>query len=60
MGGRARPRSLARRVRGNLTLQGIDCTESVIGDRLRVGPLLLEVSQPRIPCAALAQHLGDR
>jgi MOSC domain-containing protein YiiM len=44
----------------NLTLEGVDCTQSVIGDRLRVGPLLLEVSQPRIPCASLAQHLGDR
>ena len=43
----------------NLTLEGVDCTESVIGDRLRVGPLLLEVSQPRIPCATLAKHLGD-
>ncbi|MBO9533609.1 MAG: MOSC domain-containing protein [Solirubrobacteraceae bacterium] len=43
----------------NLTLEGLDCTSSVIGDRLRIGPLLLEVSQPRIPCATLAKHLGD-
>lgn len=44
----------------NLTLTGVDCTGAVIGDRLRVGPVLLEVSQPRIPCATLAKHLGDR
>lgn len=44
----------------NLTLQGVDCSAAVIGDRLQVGPLVLEVSQPRIPCASLAQHLGDR
>lgn len=43
----------------NLTLEGVDCTHAVIGDRLRVGPLLLEVTQPRIPCATLAKHLGD-
>ena len=43
----------------NLTLEGVDCTGSVIGDLLRVGPLLLEVSQPRIPCSALAKHLDD-
>jgi MOSC domain-containing protein YiiM len=44
----------------NLTLEGVDCTNAVIGDRLRVGSVLFEVSQPRIPCAALGQHLGDR
>ncbi len=44
----------------NLTLAGVDCSNAVIGDRLRVGPTLLEVSQPRIPCATLAKHLGDR
>jgi MOSC domain-containing protein YiiM len=43
----------------NLTIDGVDCTGAVIGERWRVGPLLLEVSQPRIPCATLAKHLGD-
>jgi MOSC domain-containing protein YiiM len=44
----------------NLTLEGLDCTNAVIGDRLRIGPVLVEVSQPRIPCATLAKHLDDR
>lgn len=43
----------------NLTLQGVDCTNSVIGDRLRIGSMVLEISQPRVPCATLAKHLGD-
>ncbi|MEH3053806.1 MAG: MOSC domain-containing protein [Patulibacter minatonensis] len=43
----------------NLTFEGLSCTESVIGSRLRVGTALLEVSQPRLPCATLAKFHGD-
>ena len=34
----------------NLTIEGIDVTNSVIGERWQVGDLVLEVSGPRIPC----------
>jgi MOSC domain-containing protein YiiM len=30
-----------------------------VGDRLRLGELLLEVSFPRIPCASLSARVGD-
>lgn len=43
----------------NFTTEGIDCTNAVIGERWRVGSLLLEVSQPRLPCFKLGLHFGD-
>jgi len=30
-----------------------------IGDRLRIGPVLLEVTSPRIPCATFAVRMGE-
>jgi MOSC domain-containing protein YiiM len=38
----------------NLTTEGLRETEVCIGDRFRIGTAVLEVSQPRIPCANLA------
>lgn len=38
----------------NLTTQGVDVTNALIGERWRIGSALLEVSQPRIPCAVFA------
>jgi len=43
----------------NLTLSELVSGESNIGDRLRVGSVLLEVTSPRIPCATLAARMGD-
>ena len=37
----------------NLTLRGIDVRQIRIGDRFRAGGALLEITQPRGPCAAL-------
>ena len=37
----------------NLTTRGIDLRQLRIGDRLRAGGALLEITQPRGPCAAL-------
>ncbi len=34
----------------NLTLFGLDETEVCLGDRLQIGTVLLEVTQPRSPC----------
>ena len=37
----------------NLTTRGIDVRQLRIGDRLRAGGALLEITQPRGPCSAL-------
>ncbi len=38
----------------NLTTQGVDVSAAVIGERWRIGSVILEVSQPRIPCRTFA------
>lgn len=37
----------------NLTIAGLDESESRIGDRLRIGDTLLQITQPRTPCFKL-------
>lgn len=37
----------------NLTVEGLDEAKLCIGDRLKVGQSLLEISQPRVPCFKL-------
>ena len=43
----------------NLTTEGIDLGEALIGDRWQVGTAVLEVSQPRFPCVKLGMRMGD-
>ncbi len=43
----------------NLTVSGLQEPELHIGDRLRIGSALLEISQPRNPCFKLGIALGD-
>jgi MOSC domain-containing protein YiiM len=43
----------------NLTARGVLEDETWIGDVFRIGGALLEVSQPRVPCAKLAMKAGD-
>jgi MOSC domain-containing protein YiiM len=43
----------------NLTLEGIDVSNAVIGERWRIGSVELEVSEPRFPCAKLGVRFGD-
>jgi MOSC domain-containing protein YiiM len=38
----------------NLTTDGLDVTGAVIGERWTIGTAVLEVNQPRIPCATFA------
>lgn len=38
----------------NLTTEGIDVTSALIGERWQIGTVLLEVSEPRIPCRVFA------
>jgi MOSC domain-containing protein YiiM len=42
----------------NLTLEGVNEDEVWIGDTLRVGSAVLQVSQPRTPCFKLALRTG--
>jgi MOSC domain-containing protein YiiM len=43
----------------NLTVEGVDVTGARIGERWRIGTVLLEVSQPRIPCWKLGKRMDD-
>jgi MOSC domain-containing protein YiiM len=43
----------------NLTTEGVDVTQSVVGDRWRIGDAEFEVSQPRLPCFKLGVRFGD-
>jgi MOSC domain-containing protein YiiM len=43
----------------NLTLRGVDVTSALIGERWRIGSVLLEVSEPRFPCWKLGARFGD-
>jgi MOSC domain-containing protein YiiM len=43
----------------NLTIRGLESADCAIGDRLQIGPVLLEVTAPRIPCSTLAARMED-
>ena len=43
----------------NLTLDGIDVTDALVGERWSVGRALLEVTSPRTPCWKLAAKMED-
>jgi MOSC domain-containing protein YiiM len=43
----------------NLTVEGIDVSGAVIGERWRLGTVELEVCQPRFPCFKLGLRFGD-
>jgi len=48
-------RSIANGAFGeNLTTQGIDVNAALIGERWQIGSVVLEVSEPRIPCRVFA------
>lgn len=42
----------------NLTTEGLLETELWVGDRLEIGELLLEVTEPRAPCYKFAARMG--
>jgi MOSC domain-containing protein YiiM len=43
----------------NLTVEGMDVTGAVIGERWRIATVELEVCQPRLPCFKLGLRFGD-
>lgn len=44
----------------NLTTSGLDVNAALIGERWRIGTVLLEISAPRIPCATFAGWLDEQ
>ena len=44
----------------NFTTVGLLEDEVCVGDKLRVGGALIQVTQPRVPCYKLANKLGIR
>ncbi|MDG4765268.1 MOSC domain-containing protein [Solwaraspora sp. WMMD406] len=43
----------------NLTLDGVDCNLAVIGERWRIGGVVVRVTGPRIPCRTLPWFWGQ-
>jgi MOSC domain-containing protein YiiM len=43
----------------NLTTEGIDLNQLVIGQRMRIGTTTLEAAEPRMPCYKLGMRMGD-
>ena len=43
----------------NLTTEGIDVNEALVGERWEVGTTVLEVSEPRVPCWRLGVRMED-
>ena len=43
----------------NLTTTGIDVDAAEVGEQWRVGPTLLEVCGPRVPCGTFAKHMAE-
>jgi MOSC domain-containing protein YiiM len=43
----------------NLTTEGIDVNAALVGERWHVGGVVLEVSEPRIPCWRLGARMDD-
>ena len=44
----------------NLTTEGIDVNDALIGERWAVGTTVLEVSEPRVPCWRLGVRMNDK
>lgn len=43
----------------NLTVSELESGTLAIGDRFRIGDVLLEITAPRVPCVTLATRMGD-
>jgi MOSC domain-containing protein YiiM len=44
----------------NLTTEGIELNQALVGERWQIGTTVLEVSEPRIPCWRLGVRMNDR
>jgi MOSC domain-containing protein YiiM len=54
-------RSLAHGEFGeNLTTEGMEVNDALVGERWQIGTVVLEVSEPRIPCWRLGVRMNDK
>ena len=44
----------------NITTDGIEVNDALIGERWRIGTIVVEVSEPRIPCWRLGVRMNDK
>ncbi|MFL5240722.1 MAG: MOSC domain-containing protein [Gemmataceae bacterium] len=44
----------------NLTTEGIEVNDALVGERWQIGATVLEVSEPRIPCWRLGVRMNDK
>jgi MOSC domain-containing protein YiiM len=44
----------------NLTTEGIEVNDALVGERWQIGTVVLEVSEPRIPCWRLGVRMNDK
>ena len=44
----------------NLTTEGIDVNDALVGERWQIGTVVIEVSEPRVPCWRLGVRMNDK
>jgi MOSC domain-containing protein YiiM len=44
----------------NLTTEGVEVNDALVGERWEVGTTLLEISEPRVPCWRLGVRMNDK
>jgi len=44
----------------NLTTEGIEVNDALVGERWQIGTAVLEVSEPRVPCWRLGVRMNDK
>jgi MOSC domain-containing protein YiiM len=44
----------------NLTTEGVEVNDALVGERWQIGTTVLEVSEPRIPCWRLGVRMNDK
>jgi MOSC domain-containing protein YiiM len=44
----------------NLTTEGVELSQALVGERWQVGATVLEVSEPRVPCWRLGARMNDK
>jgi MOSC domain-containing protein YiiM len=44
----------------NLTTEGVELNDALVGERWQIGTAVLEVSEPRIPCWRLGVRMNDK
>src|SRR5262250_1222895 len=44
----------------NLTTEGVEVNDALVGERWQIGTTVLEISEPRIPCWRLGARMNDK